>query len=228
MAFAEHGGGVIAALSAALALILPVDCAGCGTPDSSLCETCAEILAAPRPRRHVLASGLVVHAAFDFADRPARALRALKEEGRTGLVRPFSMALAAVAAVGFPDATEVAFIPIPTSAAAFRRRGHRVVEAILGRSSLPALAVLRRVRSTRDQRELGRAERAQNVAGSLRATRRLDGRRVVIVDDVVTTGATVGEAARALREVGAQVMGVACVAHTRRTGFVRDTDMNPG
>lgn len=218
---------MIAVLSDALALILPVDCAGCGLPDTALCETCAEILAAPRPHRHVLASGLVVHAAFDFADRPARALRALKEEGRTRLVRPFSAALAAVAAVGFPDPVEVAFVPIPTSAAAFRRRGHRVVEAILHRSGLPSLAVLRRIRSTRDQRELGRVERAQNVAGSLRARRPLDGRRVVIVDDVVTTGASVGEAARALREAGAEVIGVACVAHTRRTGFVRDTDMNP-
>ncbi|UIN29836.1 ComF family protein [Microbacterium binotii] len=218
---------MIAALSDALALILPVDCAGCGTPDRALCETCTELLAAPRPMRHVLASGLVVHAAFDFADRPARALRALKEEGRTSLVRPFSAALAAAAHAGFPDAG-VLFVPMPTSAAAFRRRGHRVVEEILGRSGLPALAVLRRIRSTRDQRELGRTERAQNVAGSLRARRRLDGRRIVIVDDVVTTGASVGEAARALRQAGADVMGVACVAHTRRLGFVRDTDMNPG
>ncbi|MDY0830392.1 phosphoribosyltransferase family protein [Microbacterium sp. BG28] len=218
---------MIAALSDALALILPVDCAGCGVPDRVLCETCTAVLAAPRPLRHVLAPGLVVHAAFDFADRPARALRTLKEEGRTSLVRPFATALAAAARAGFPDA-EVLFVPMPTSAAAFRRRGHRVVEAILDRSGLPALSALRRIRSTRDQRELGRAERTRNVDGSLCARRRLDGRRVVIVDDVVTTGASAGEAARALREAGAEVMGVVCVAHTRRAGFVRDTDMNAG
>lgn len=218
---------MFAVLSDALALILPVDCAGCGAPDSVLCETCTDLLAAPRPLRHVLASGLVVHAAFDFADRPARALRTLKEEGRTSLVRPFAAALAAAARAGFPDAGTL-FVPMPTSAAAFRRRGHRVVEAILDRSGLPALAVLRRIRSTRDQRELGRVERTRNVAGSLLARRRLDGRRVVVVDDVVTTGASVSEAARALREAGAEVMGVACVAHTRRSGLIRDTDLNPG
>jgi predicted amidophosphoribosyltransferase len=218
---------VIAALSDALALILPVDCAGCGAWDIALCETCAGVLATPTPRRHVLVSGLAVHAAFDFADRPARALRALKEEGRTSLVRPLAAALAVTARVGFPE-DGVVFVPMPTSAPAFRRRGHRVVEAILARSGLPALAALRRIRTTRDQRELGRAERAQNVAGSLRARRRLDGLRVVVVDDVVTTGASVEEAARALREAGADVRGVACVAHTRRSGFVRDTDMNPG
>lgn len=222
-----HSGAVIAVLADALALILPVDCAGCGTADTALCRTCADVLARPRPRRHVLASGLVVHAAFDFADRPARALRALKEDGRTSLVRPLAAALAATSRTAFTEA-ELAFVPMPTSGAAFRRRGHRVVEAVLRRSGLPTLMGLRRVRSTRDQRGLGRAERARNVAGSLRARRRVDGRRVVIVDDVVTTGASVEEAARALRAAGADVVGVACIAHTRRAGFVRDMDMNPG
>lgn len=218
---------MITALADAIALILPVDCAGCGAADTALCATCAQTIARPSPRRYVLGSGLVVYAAFDFADRPARALRALKEQGHTSLVRPFAAALAATGRAGFPDA-ELVFIPVPTSATAFRRRGHRVVEAILRRSGLPALSGLRSIRSTRDQRGLGRAERARNVSGSLGACRRLDGRRVVIVDDVVTTGASVHEAARALRAAGAEVVGVACIAHTRRAGFFRDTEMNPG
>ena len=63
--------------------------------------------------------------------------------------------------------------------------------------------MLRQTRRTRDQRELDRDQRARNVAGSMRASETARaGLEVVIVDDVVTTGATIDEAARALRAAG--------------------------
>nr|WP_254628445.1 phosphoribosyltransferase family protein [Plantibacter sp. MCCC 1A11337] len=71
---------------------------------------------------------------------------------------------------------------------------------------------LRWARQPADQRDFGRAERLENLAGALVAARRLDGRRFLLVEDVVTTGATVGEAVRAMRDGGGLVVGVVALA----------------
>jgi predicted amidophosphoribosyltransferase len=146
----------------------------------------------------------------------ARVLRALKEDGRTGLARALAPALAA--AVAALDAPGAVVVPVPSSRAALRRRGYRVAELLARRAELAPVRALRSVRTVADQRGLGRAQRRENVAGSLRAVRGnvLTGRDVVIVDDVVTTGATLAEAARALRAAGARVVGAATVAATPR------------
>ena len=71
-------------------------------------------------------------------------------------------------------------------------------------------------RAVADQAGLDAAERAANLGGAPAARRPLDGLPVVVVDYVMTTGATLVEAARALREAGAAVRGCAVVAATRR------------
>jgi predicted amidophosphoribosyltransferase len=87
--------------------------------------------------------------------------------------------------------------------------------------------VLRHVRRVRDQAELGAHERRQNLHGALavrpRAAGDLAGRRVVIMDDVVTTGATLAEAARALTCAGAHVVGACCLCVTTRQQGVFDS-----
>jgi predicted amidophosphoribosyltransferase len=78
-----------------------------------------------------------------------------------------------------------------------------VPDLLIRRAGFRGERMLRQTRPTRDQRELDRDERARNVADSMRARgARHAGREVVIVDDVVTTGATIDEAARALRAAG--------------------------
>ena len=71
-------------------------------------------------------------------------------------------------------------------------------------------------RRVADQSGLDAAGRSANLAGALRASSDLSGVPVVVVDDVVTTGATLVEAARALRDAGALVRGAAVVAATQR------------
>ncbi|QAY61843.1 ComF family protein [Microbacterium protaetiae] len=213
----------------ALALAFPVECAGCGALDVALCDTCRGMLQ-PHVTARPLAHGLTVHSGLPFEQVPARVLRALKENGRTHLARSLGPVLAAAVAgaVAARESGESApgargagartplVAPVPSSPAAMRRRGYRPGELLARRAGLRPVRVLKVVRATDDQRGLSRSERASNVTGSMRATRSLDGVGVLLVDDVVTTGATLIEAARAVRAAGGVVQGAATVAATPR------------
>ncbi len=198
---------VRAAFADALALVLPVVCAGCDEPDIALCAACREYLR-PMPVRRDLES-VTVWSGLRFEGVPARAIRALKEESRTGLARDLAPALR--------SAVEMAgggiLIPIPTSRASFRRRGFHVAELVARRADLPVARLLRQRRQTADQRGLDLAGRRANVADSLYA-RDAASRPVIVLDDVLTTGATIEEAVRALEASGAQVIGAVTIAAT--------------
>ncbi len=200
------------AVADAAAFLLPVDCAGCGAPDTTLCETCRARLA-PRPFAVTALGGVTVNSALAYEGVTARVLRALKEDGRTGLAGPLGAALRAAAAAS-ASAEPVVYVPVPSSRRAMRRRGYRVVDLLLRRAGLPASRLLVTVREPGDQRGLGRAERVRNVAGGLAALPGAAGGCVVVVDDVVTTGSTLAEAARALRAAGARSVVAATVAAT--------------
>lgn len=209
------------AFADALALVLPVSCAGCDEPDVPLCETCRLELHPHTIRTD--SAGTPVWSGLPFDGVTARVVRALKEDGRTGLARDLAPALRAAvdaarsgaeASAGV-DGDGVVVVPVPTSPAAFRRRGYRVVELVARRAGLLPARLLRLTRTTADQRDLDRAARERNVAHALRA-RGAEGRHVIVVDDVVTTGATLAEAVRALRAGGATVIGAATVAATPR------------
>ncbi|MFT4214528.1 MAG: phosphoribosyltransferase family protein [Microbacterium sp.] len=217
MSFARPGmlPGVTRAAAAALSLVLPISCAGCDEPDVSLCPACLAALR-PDPTRRGLDDGLTVHSGVGFTGVPARVLRAFKQDGRTTLARALSESLRAAvadaaAAAPFGSAS-VAVVPVPSSRSALRRRGYDPAALIAVRAGLHPVRALR-VAGIADQRGLGREERARNVAGSMSAGG-VAGRCVIVVDDVVTTGATLREAARALRAAGATVLAAATVAAT--------------
>lgn len=204
------------ALSDALTLVLPVDCAGCAAPDIPLCSDCIAQLEPTARRRDV--DGVAVWSGLAFDGVAARVIRALKQDGRTDLARALAPALrcAVAAAAGGRD---VIAVPVPTSRSAFRRRGYRVPDLIARRAGLEVVRMLAPSRGTADQRGLGIDARRGNVAGSFHARgRRMDAARrpVVVVDDVTTTGATLAEAVRALRAAGMSVVGAATAASTPR------------
>jgi len=205
-----HSFVVRRALADALAFILPVECAGCGAEDVALCDECLGALE-PEPHSRVV-DGVAVWSGMRFEGVVARVMRTLKEEGRTTLARPLGAGLGAALAA-LPAGA--AFVPVPTSTASMRRRGYRVPELLLRRAGVPVDRALRIARATVDQRALGIDDRRANVERSLVA-RGVAGRRVIVVDDVVTTGATLGEAMRALRAAGADVVGAATAAATPR------------
>ena len=153
-------------------------------------------------------------------DGPARAaLIAFKERGQVGLAAPLGAALARAVAVTGAER----IVAVPSARAARRSRGYdhvgmlaRRAAALTGATLLGGLVQLRPVA---DQSGLGAASRALNLAGSMRFAGRAatsGGTRVVVVDDIVTSGATLAEAARALRAAGIEVTGVAVVAATAR------------
>jgi ComF family protein len=209
----QMGSRITGALLDALAVLSPVDCAGCGSADRSLCENCQrELEPAVTPRS--LPDGSTVYTALRYEGVVRRTLLALKEGGRTDIVKPLSASLSAALARAAQPGAE--FLSVPTSRAAWRRRGYDPVALLCKRAGLEPARVLRSSRATLSQKTLGLEDRALNLHESMRSRVSLGGRTFVLVDDVVTTGATLAEAARAVRAAGGEVVGHAALAFTPR------------
>jgi predicted amidophosphoribosyltransferase len=220
-------------LLAALAdLVLPVDCAGCGVRGSVLCAHCAAALAVPpRPAVPVPcpAGFPPCCAAADYAEPVRSLVLAYKERGARALAPALGGALArAVAAVATPG--PVLLVPIPSRPEAARARGGdhlarlaaAAARALPGRSGWrPQVAhALVAYRGRPDSAGLDAASRRTARVGAFGMRHPcLPPGPVVVVDDVVTTGATLAEAAQVLRSAGPVAVRAATVAATvRRLG----------
>lgn len=205
-------------VTAAADLLLGARCAGCGAPAPALCRACA---CAVRPTPRVVRDRPCRVAAAGEYDLVLRdAVIAWKERGRLTLERPLAHLLAASIVALDPPAA-VTLVPIPSPPDRRRARGAdvvhdlaRVASRLLKRVGLnarvmPALQTTGRVR---DQAGLSAADRQINLRGAF-AVRRVPPDSVIVVDDVVTTGATLTEAVRMLRGRGVPVVGAGVIAH---------------
>ncbi|KOX37031.1 MULTISPECIES: ComF family protein [unclassified Streptomyces] len=204
-------------------LVLPVACGGCGRPRDELCPECAEALTGAGPRRvrpDPEPAGLpVVHAAAPYADAVREVLLAHKERGALALAGPLGGALAgaveaAAGAVAGSGGGPLLLVPVPSSRRSVRARGHDPTRRIAlaaaarlrraGRDARVA-PVLRQRRYVADQAGLGARGRLANLSGALEVVPGgaglLAAGTVVLVDDLMTTGASLAEAARALEAV---------------------------
>ena len=210
----------VTAMLDALAVLSPIDCAGCGSADRALCtDCCAELQ--PRVEEHTLPGGLRVHSAVVYEGAPRAALLAFKESGRTDVARALAAPLReAIRAAVIDSDTHAVLVTVPTSRAAWRRRGYDPVRLLCRRAGLVPVRALSSIRSTASQKTLGIDDRARNLIGSMVSQQWVAGRDLLLVDDVLTTGATFVEAARALAESGAASIRAATLAFTpRRNGL---------
>jgi len=208
----------------ALAVLFPVECGGCGSADRSLCARC-RLLLEPTVQIRQTPAGLDVHTALLYSREIRHGILALKEQGRTDIARYFVSPLGAaiVSALATPgiaggprDGRPIEIVTVPGSVAAWRRRGYDPVSLICGRRLARSRRVLRFTGTTASQKTLGIQGRAENVRGAITARRDLSGRFFILVDDVLTTGATLDEAARAVTAGGGVVVAAAALAFTPR------------
>ncbi|WP_235012947.1 ComF family protein [Arthrobacter sp. SLBN-100] len=224
-----------------LALAVPVDCVCCGAEDRALCIPCGRNIRRLTHKPFRAEQGapalmdvggtvlLPVVAASVYREELAQALLSFKRHGQHQLGNSLGRALAAAVRAATDGTEGVCLVPVPTSNAAFLKRGFSPVHLLLRTVSrqLPELPVANVLEKSRTgvlqlpggQKGLDRGGRARRVRGSMRVHRRarkgLAGRRCIIVDDVLTTGATLSEAARALHLAGAVVIGAVVLAATR-------------
>ncbi|MEU9479771.1 ComF family protein [Streptomyces sp. NPDC048191] len=233
-------------------LVLPADCAGCGAPRTLLCPRCRAALyggAARRVRPVPEPAGLpVVHAAAAYAGEVRTLLLAHKERGVLALAGALGAALAGAVRAGLGGSDTgatasavsgrpgtVLLVPVPSARWAVRARGHDPVRRMalaaageLRRTGIPArvAAVLRQRRPVVDQAGLDARRRLANLAGALEVTaggaRLLGSGHVVLVDDLITTGASLAEAARAVREVAEERTRVSAAVYGDVTREGRD------
>jgi len=219
---------------AALDLLFPPQCALCGRGGALLCGACAAVLPAASGRRcercampvhsgpvcrHCLEAPPAfasIRSAFVMEEGARRLVHELKYEGLTSLAEP--MAALVVARCGVPCADVV--VPVPLHSSRGRSRGYNQSAALARRiaaaAGLPCDArAVRRIRDTAPlAHTMHRDERRAIVAGAFAGDpRRVAGRRILLVDDVVTTGATLDACAAGLLAAGARE--VRCLTFAR-------------
>ena len=201
------GDQVCAPCTAALRRIVPPGCDRCGAPAAWPVRRCAECAG----RRLAFARA---RAAVEYDATVRRLVGAWKERGLRRLAR-----WAAAVVVDMLDRPAGCLTYVPPDADRRLRRGHHPAEALArdlaARWDLALEPVLVRVRGSPRQRELTRIERRRNVAAAFAAARPSPA-RIVLVDDVYTTGATSNAAASALRKAGARQVEVVTFARTIR------------
>jgi len=227
---------------AALDVLLPPRCVGCGRRGAQVCAACVSELrplgsnvcprcGMPSTEGRVCRRCLgketslrAVLAGYAFEGTIRAAILAFKYRARTRLGPFLTGALAAP--LTYRPLTIDLVVPVPLSAERLRLRGFNQAELLAhplaaGRGWPVATDALTRIRDTRQQTELPARERLGNVAGAFGVPRpeAVSGKRVLLVDDVCTTGATLAACAAPLRDAGAEgVWGIVVARDIRVNG----------
>lgn len=202
-----------------LRLLMPRPCPGCGGQlgrEVGLCAACRAELR-PRVESHSPLSGEVAGHLVTlgrYQGRVRRAVRELKYAGARDAAQPLGQALAR----GVPaEWGIVAVVPVPLHRTRQRQRGYNQAEllarALAAELGVPCLNLLERTRATSQQAKLHGAERAKNVAGAFAVRGSLPNGPILLIDDVLTTAATLRACRDALEAAGVRDIKYAAAAH---------------
>lgn len=222
----------MAILEKIIGIIAPLECLVCQEQGQALCEICAMELVEPLPSRcfrclkrtddfrtcktcNPKARLLHVWPASEYNEQLAVAIKKFKYERNRALARP----LAGIIRANLPYFSKTPLIvPIPTATSRARQRGYDHT-LLLARalSELTGWPMVEHLRRTTQARQVGskRHQRIEQLKGAFTPIRTelLRGKSVILVDDVVTTGSTLAEAALVLRQNGARTVSAATIAH---------------
>jgi predicted amidophosphoribosyltransferase len=201
-------------------LIFPSRCIGCSQLGISICSTCRK-----KWHPHIYQRGLKVLgktypviSAIRYSPIASRVLLSAKEANQIAadelLIKATAHSLRYfIRSYGSGD-----LIPIPSRKSATRKRGRNfmqeITESVAREESVKSLDILQHLRAVKDQSQLNSQQRSSNISGAFTTSIKLPEsgglgniRPLIIVDDLVTTGATLVEAIRALRSAGFEVLG---------------------
>lgn len=211
--------------TALLDIFFPRFCLGCHTYGMWLCQECERTLPRYLPRTSPLpdysANLSVIRAVYSYDHRLTRSIvHTCKYEGVRELVSVMALAIAGeYQYIPFTD-HETVIIPVPLHECKLRERGFNQAEllaqqvaSLIGRTV--SIEAVRRIKNTRTQVTLPRKQRRDNVRGAFVCdkTELVAGKKIVLIDDVSTTGSTLSELAGVLRRAGAVDVSALVFAH---------------
>lgn len=206
-------------------LIFPDRCVSCGTLGISICSQCRR---GWNPHRYFSRIGadsdnfLNVTSSITYSAIAQKVILAAKESHIKKADELVSEAIAHSIRTN-PELQKVdALVPIPSRRSAVRLRGRQFVAEMALSScrefSIPLISIINHQKKVRDQSSLDYMQRWNNLNGAFVVeTKDLLGKRVLLIDDLVTTGATLSEAHRALKYAGIEVVGAVTAAVARTT-----------
>jgi ComF family protein len=205
-------------LRSLVSVVAPPLCAGCGAGAGRVEPLCPDCRRGLRTHGGVeVVLGVPTWAAFAYEGGARALVRALKFRGTAAV----AMTMAAQMAAGAPDEllAGVALVPVPLHPARRRRRGFNQAELLArelaGRRGLPVADCLARAGTRATQVGRGRSERLTAIESAIRVREGASlPSRALLVDDVITTGATASACAAALRAAGVEVAGALAYART--------------
>ena len=205
-------------------LLFPTRCFGCRELGYSICSNCRKLW---NPHiYHSQIANLNVYSAITYSPVAKNILLAAKEQGIKSADELVRSAMRSSLLELFHRYSSCALVPIPSGLASNRRRGRDFINelaiSVAKEVGVIVLPLLEHQRVIRDQSKLNLSNRRENLAMALSVKSAFrgnySGEKVVILDDLVTTGATINEANRALAKAGFEVQAAAtaCVALRRR------------
>ena len=204
-------------------LLFPTRCFGCRELGYSICSQCRKLWNPHLYKSRIL--DVAVYSAIPYSSVAKNILLSAKEQNIKSADRLVQIALSASLQELFQKHARCAIVPIPSGRSSNRRRGRDFINemaiSVAKDFGVAVLPLLEHQRIIRDQSNLNIADRRENLAMALAVKpsfhRNYSGESVVILDDLVTTGATINEANRALTRGGfkVQAAATACVALRR-------------